>query len=429
MKILVIGSGGREHALVWKINQSPLVRKIYCAPGNAGTSEIAENVTIEPTDIKSLADFALKNSVDLTVVGPELPLTLGIVNEFESQGLSIFGPTQEASEIEGSKVFAKDIMKKYGIPTAQYESFDSPDKAKDYILRQAQDDTPLVIKADGLAAGKGVIISHARDEAMRAVDSIMVKKVFGSAGEKVIIEEYLSGEEVSFMAFSDGEDIVPLASTQDHKQIYDGDRGPNTGGMGAYSPAPIITETLNRYIIETIMKPLVLGMKKEGRCYKGILYAGLIIVNGKPLVLEFNCRFGDPETQPILVRMKNDIVSVMMSAVEGRLKGKEIQWCNEASVCVVMAAGGYPDIYEKGKEIKGLDEAKKIEDLVIFHAGTVKKNSRVLTNGGRVLGVTSLGADIKDAIERAYRGVKTISWEGVYYRKDIGRKALSIGKC
>ncbi|MBI4378477.1 MAG: phosphoribosylamine--glycine ligase [Nitrospinae bacterium] len=425
MKILVIGSGGREHALVWKINQSPLVRKIYCAPGNAGTSEIAENISIESTDIKSLADFARENSVDLTVVGPELPLTLGIVNEFERQGLRIFGPTKEASEIEGSKVFAKDIMKKYGIPTAQYEYFDSPDKVKDYILQQAQDYTPLVIKADGLAAGKGVIICHTRDEVIRAVDSIMVQRVFGSAGEKVIIEEYLRGEEVSFMAFSDGEDIVPLATTQDHKQIYDDDRGPNTGGMGAYSPAPIITETLNRYIIETIMKPLVLGMKKEGRCYKGILYAGLIIVNGKPFVLEFNCRFGDPEIQPILVRMKNDIVSIMMSAVEGRLKGEEIQWYNEASVCVVMAAEGYPDIYERGKEIKGLDEAKKIENLVIFHAGTDKKNSRVITNGGRVLGVTSLGADIKDAIERAYRGVKTISWEGVYYRNDIGRKAFS----
>ncbi len=430
MKILVIGSGGREHALVWKISQSPLVKKIYCAPGNAGISDpelvsVAENVNIESTDITGLIEFAIKNSIDLTVVGPELPLTLGIVNEFEKKGLKIFGPSKEAAEIEGSKVFAKYMMKKYKIPTAKYESFDSPDKAKDYISKIG---VPVVIKADGLAAGKGVIICNSIDEAVEAVDSIMVEKVFGTAGNNVIIEEYLKGEEVSFMVFSDGEEIVPLASAQDHKQIYDSDNGPNTGGMGAYSPAPVITEKLSREILDTVIKPLISGMKKEGKIYKGILYAGLMIVNGRPFTLEFNCRFGDPETQPILVRMKSDIVPIMMSVVEGRLKGKEIQWSNEPSVCVVMAAGGYPDKYEKGKEIKGLDEAKRIENLVVFHAGTSKINDKVVTNGGRVLGVTSLGANIEDAINMAYKGVSLIKWDGAYYRRDIGRKAVSISR-
>ncbi len=434
MKILVIGSGGREHALVWKISQSPLVKKIYCAPGNAGISEIVENVNIESTDITGLIEFAIKNSVDLTVVGPELPLTLGIVNEFEKRGLKIFGPSKEAAEIEGSKVFAKYMMKKYKIPTAKYESFNSQKDAKDYVSKIG---VPVVIKADGLAAGKGVIICNTIDEAVKAVDSIMVEKVFGSAGNNVIIEEYLKGEEASFMVFSDGEDIVPLASAQDHKQIYDSDKGPNTGGMGAYSPAPVITEKFSREILDTVIKPLISGMKKEGKIFKGILYAGLMIVNGSPFVLEFNCRFGDPETQPILMRMKSDIVPVMLSVVEGRLKGEEIQWTDEPSVCVVMAAGGYPDKYEKGKEIMGLDEAKKIENLVVFHAGTSilipphpplakgeKGGFKVVTNGGRVLGVTSLGTNFEDAIDRAYKGVSLIKWDGVYYRRDIGRKAI-----
>ena len=431
MKILIIGNGGREHALVWKISKSPLVKKVYCAPGNAGTSDVAENVNIESTDIKGLIEFAIKNSIDLTVVGPELPLTLGIVDEFEKRGLKIFGPSKEAAEIEGSKVFAKYIMKKYKIPTAKYESFNSQKDAKDYILSlqpSAFSFQPVVIKADGLAAGKGVIICNTIEEAVKAIDSIMVEKLFGSAGNKVIIEEYLKGEEASFMVFSDGEDILPIASAQDHKQIYDGDRGPNTGGMGAYSPAPVITEKISREILDTIIKPLISGMKKEGKTYKGILYAGLMIVNGKPFVLEFNCRFGDPETQPILVRMESDIVSIMMSVVEGRLKGKEIQWRNEPSVCVVMVAGGYPDKYEKGKEIGGLDETKNIENLWVFHAGTSKIGNKVVTNGGRVLGVTSLGTNFEDAIDRAYKGVSLIKWDGAYFRRDIGRKALSVSR-
>ena len=431
MKILVIGSGGREHALVWKISQSPLVKKVYCAPGNAGISEIAENVNTESTDIKGLVEFAIKNSIDFTVVGPELPLTLGIVDEFEKKGLKIFGPSKEAAEIEGSKVFAKYMMKKYKITTAKYESFNSQKDAKDYILSlqpSAFSFQPVVIKADGLAAGKGVIICNTIEEAVKAIDSIMVEKLFGSAGNKVIIEEYLKGEEASFMVFSDGEDILPIASAQDHKQIYDGDRGPNTGGMGAYSPAPVITEKISREILDTIIKPLISGMKKEGKTYKGILYAGLMIVNGKPFVLEFNCRFGDPETQPILVRMESDIVSIMMSVVEGRLKGKEIQWRNEPSVCVVMVAGGYPDKYEKGKEIGGLDETKNIENLWVFHAGTSKIGNKVVTNGGRVLGVTSLGTNFEDAIDRAYKGVSLIKWDGAYFRRDIGRKALSVSR-
>jgi phosphoribosylamine--glycine ligase len=433
MKVLVIGSGGREHALVWKIGQSPLVEKIYCAPGNAGISEFAENIDIEPTDIEGLAEFASKNSIALTVVGPEMPLTLGIVNEFEKRGLRIFGPCKEAAEIEGSKVFAKYMMKKYKIPTARYESFNSPDEAKRYILSLQ----PVVIKADGLAAGKGVVICQTKEEAVRTIDSIMVEKRFGSAGDKIIVEEYLKGEEASFMAFSDGETIIPLASAQDHKQIYDGDIGPNTGGMGAYSPAPIITEKLEKDIIDTIMKPLLIGMKKEGRTYKGILYAGLMIAEGKPFVLEFNCRLGDPEAQPVLARMKSDIVPLMIAAAEGKLKGKGIQWRDESSVCVVMAAKGYPDAYEKGKEIKGLEDAKKMENLMVFHAGTsilipphpplVKGGMggfKILTNGGRVLGVTAIGADIKTAIDNAYRGVSLISWDGAYYRKDIGKKAI-----
>ncbi|HAP66655.1 MAG TPA: phosphoribosylamine--glycine ligase [Nitrospinae bacterium] len=431
MKILIIGNGGREHALVWKISKSPLVKKVYCAPGNAGTSDVAENVNIESTDIKGLVEFAVNNSINLTVVGPELPLTLGIVNEFEKRGLKIFGPSKEAAEIEGSKVFAKYMMKKYKIPTAKYESFNSQKDAKDYILSfqpSAFSFQPVVIKADGLAAGKGVIICNTIEEAVNAVDLIMVEKVFGSAGMKIIIEEYLKGEEASFMVFSDGEEIVPLASAQDHKQIYDGDKGPNTGGMGAYSPAPVITDSISKEIIDTIIRPLISGMKEERKTYKGILYAGLMIVNSKPFVLEFNCRFGDPETQPILMRMKNDIVPIMMSVVDGKLKGKEIQWGNEPSVCVVMAANGYPDKYEKGKEIGGLDEAKNIENLRVFHAGTSKIKDKVVTNGGRVIGVTSLGANFEDAIDRAYKGVSLIKWDGVYYRRDIGRKAIPISR-
>lgn len=427
MKILVIGSGGREHALVWKIGQSPLIRKIYCAPGNAGTSDIAENVDIELTDITGFADFAIKNSIDLAVVGPELPLTSGIVDEFEKRGLRIFGPRKEAAEIEGSKAFAKYMMQKYGIPTAKYESFDSPDEAKNYILNLqplAFSLQPIVIKADGLAAGKGVIICNTAREAIEAINAIMVEKRFGSAGKKVVIEEFLKGEEVSYMAFCDGENVLPLTSAQDHKQIYDGDRGPNTGGMGAYSPAPIITQKLDREIIDTIMKPLIAGMKNEGKPYKGILYGGLMIVGGKPFVLEFNCRFGDPETQPVLARMKSDIVPVMIAVVDGKLNEMEIQWYDEASVCVVMAMRGYPDTYEKGMEIKGLEDIKKLENLMVFHAGTIKNDGKISTNGGRVLGITSLGKDIKDAIDKAYKGVNLISWKGVYYRRDIGKKAI-----
>ncbi len=431
MKILVIGSGGREHTLVWKIGQSPLVNKIYCAPGNAGTSDPStcsgtENIDIEPTNIRDLAEFASKKSIALTVVGPEMPLTLGIVNEFEKKGLRIFGPTKEAAEIEGSKAFAKYIMEKYGLPTAKYKTFVSPDEAKEYIKEGAKAiGFPVVIKADGLASGKGVVICQTGEEAVKAIDSIMLEKRFGNAGNKIVIEEYLKGEEASFMAFSDGETIIPLASAQDHKQIYDGDTGPNTGGMGAYSPAPVITKKLEKEIIAAIMNPLIAGMKKEGRVYKGILYAGLMIVRGRPFVLEFNCRFGDPETQPVLARMKSDIVPIMIAAAEGNLKGKEIQWRDEVSVCVVMAAKGYPDAYEKGKEIRGLEDAKKMAHLMAFHAGTAKRDNKILTNGGRVLGVTALGRDIKTAIDTAYRGVGLISWDGAYYRKDIGKKALS----
>jgi phosphoribosylamine--glycine ligase len=420
MKVLLVGGGGREHSLVWKIGQSPRVSKVFCAPGNAGIAQMAECVDIPATDLEGLASFAEGNGVDLTVVGPELPLVMGIVDLFEERGLRIFGPHREAAEIEGSKVFCKDLLSKYGVPTAEYRVFDDRDEAAAYVDSLG---APIVVKADGLAAGKGVIPSTTKEEAVKALDMIMVEKAFGDAGNRVVIEELLVGEEASFIVFTDGEAVVPLASSQDHKPIYDGDRGPNTGGMGAYSPAPVVTEEVHGKIMEEVMIPTIRGMASEGRPYRGVLYGGLMIKDGQPKVLEFNARFGDPENQPIMMRMKGDIVPLLEACIDGTLRGP-IYWDPRWAVCVVMASKGYPGSYEKNMVIHGLDKVAEMEDLFVFHAGTARAGEDIVTSGGRVLGVTGLGEGVKEAIERTYSAVKKIHWEGAYCRTDIGRRAL-----
>ena len=421
MKVLVIGSGGREHALVWKISGSPKVESIYCAPGNAGTAGLAENVDIAADDIERLADFAAKEGIDLTVVGPEVALTLGITDLFEKRNLRIFGPSGSAAALEGSKSFSKEIMDRYKIPTAAYEMFDSRDAALDYVEKTG---APVVIKADGLAAGKGVTVALTTKDARKAVDDIMGKKLFGSAGNRVVIEEFMEGEEASFLVFTDGKNIVPLPSAQDHKAVSDGDKGPNTGGMGAYSPAPVVTPEMEKTIIESIIAPTLAGMADEGKPYKGILYAGLMITDHGPKVVEFNCRFGDPECQPILMRMKSDIVDLIEATIDESLESFDIEWDERASVCVVMAAEGYPGAYEKGKVIKGLDWLKDLDDIIVFHAGTKMDGDDTVTSGGRVVGVTALGVGIEESIKKAYSAVEKISWDGVFFRTDIGKKAL-----
>jgi phosphoribosylamine---glycine ligase len=422
MQVLVIGGGGREHALVWKIKQSPKVEKIFCAPGNAGTAELAENIPIAADDIKGLLEFALQKGIGLTVVGPEQPLVKGIVDRFEEKGLRIFGPNARAAELEGSKSFSKDIMKKYGLPTAEYKTFNSADSAAKYIENK---NCPLVVKADGLAAGKGVLLCQTADEALAAVDSIMGKRSFGEAGDQIVVEEFLEGEEVSVLAFSDGQTVLLMDSAQDHKAAYDGDKGPNTGGMGAYSPAPIFTEIMRQKVRDKIMLPMIRAMQQEGRPYKGILYAGLMLTKTGPQILEFNARFGDPETQPLLVRMDSDIIPIFEACIDGTLGECPLQWKNESSVCVVMAAKGYPDSYEKGKPISGLKDANALPGVVVFHAGTKEQDGEVLTHGGRVLGVTAIGEDTATAISRAYEAVEKIEWDGIHYRKDIGHRASS----
>jgi phosphoribosylamine--glycine ligase len=427
MKVMVVGAGGREHTLVWKIAQSSHVEKVYCAPGNGGIQQCrssggaAESIPLKAEDIEGLLKAAGEKGVDLTVVGPEAPLTKGITDIFEDNGLKIFGPSRAGSQLEGSKAFAKDLMKKYGIPTGEFQTFLSPEDARAYIKAKG---APLVVKADGLAAGKGVLLCQAMEEAEEAVAEIMEKRAFGEAGNKVVIEEFLTGEEASFIAFTDGETVLPMASSQDHKAIYDDDKGPNTGGMGAYSPAPVVSDELFDKIMNEIMIPTVRAMRKEGIIYKGVLYAGLMIKEGQPKVLEFNCRFGDPETQPLLFRMKSDLVEVLKAVVDGKLSGKEIEWDPTPAVCVVMASKGYPGKYEKGFEIKGIEEANALPDTYVFHAGTAIKDGKVVTSGGRVLGVTARGAGIKDAIKAAYRAVEKIKWDGAYYRRDIGQKGL-----
>ena len=421
LRVLVVGGGGREHCLVWKLAQSPRVAQVFAAPGNAGIAELAECVDISASEVRRLAEFAAKRAVDLTVVGPELPLTLGIVDEFEARGLRIFGASRHAAILEGSKVFAKRLMKKYKIPTGFFQTFYRADDAKRYI----QDiGAPLVVKADGLAAGKGVIVCATVEDALDTVKRIMEDRVFGDAGSRIVVEEFLSGEEASFLAFTDGETVLPMASTQDHKAAFDGDKGPNTGGMGAYSPAPVVTEAVHRKIMTQIMIPTVKAMAAEGRPYRGVLYAGVMIKDGDPKVLEFNVRFGDPEAQPLLMRMESDLVPVLDAVVDQRLRDVEIRWRTEPAVCVVMAAGGYPGAHDTGKPIAGLADAAALADVMVFHAGTARRDDTIVTNGGRVLGVTALGRDIPDAIQRAYRAVEKIRWDGVHYRTDIGRKAL-----
>lgn len=421
MRVLVVGNGGREHGLVWKIRQSPKVSEVLCAPGNAGIGTQAACVDVEANDLEGLLRLAKDRRVDLTVVGPEAPLALGIVDLFQEEGLRIFGPTREAVQLEASKSFAKELMKQKGIPTAFFSTFTDPEAAKRYIREVG---APIVVKADGLCGGKGVIVCRTLEEALDAVDLVMVNESFGDAGRKIVVEECLEGEEASFMVLTDGEAVVPLASSQDHKAAFDGDRGPNTGGMGAYSPAPVVTETLERQILDEIIRPTIRAMADMGRPYRGVLYAGLMIDGGKAKVLEFNCRFGDPEAQPVLLRMKSDIVPAMEAVIDGRLSGVRLDWDPRAAVCVVMASKGYPRSYKSGFPISGLEEAAKLLDTVIFHAGTKRKGEDIVTHGGRVLGVTALGETIADAIGRAYDAVDRIHWQGVHFRKDIGRKAL-----
>jgi len=424
MKVLVVGGGGREHALVWKIARSPRVAKVYCAPGNAGISKQATIVPVRANDLEGLLAFAMREKIDLTVVGPEEPLTKGIVDLFESKGLRIFGPGREAAEIEGSKAFAKEMMRKSRIPTAPYGVFEDRVEAEAYIQAKG---APIVVKADGLAAGKGVIVCKTVEEAIHAVDQIMAEKVFGEAGNRVVIEECLAGEEVSYIAFTDGKTILPMASSQDHKAVFDGDKGPNTGGMGAYSPAPVVTGEIHERIMEEILEPMVKGMAQEGRPYKGVLYAGLMISDGLPKVLEFNARLGDPETQPIFMRMRGDIIPILEACIDGNLAERHMEWDNRVSVCVVMASKGYPEKYEKGKVIQGLEVASTMKDVFVFHAGTAFESGRIITSGGRVLGVTALGEDIPKAIERVYEAIRNVFWDGVHYRTDIGKKALRHG--
>jgi len=422
MKVLVIGGGGREHALVWKLKQSDKISTIFCAPGNAGIKNIAHCVDISAANITALLDFALKEQIDLTIVGPEEPLTKGIVDLFQKNGLRIFGPDSKGAILEGSKVFTKDFLKKYQIASARYDTFTKRGAAKKFIKSIG---LPCVIKADGLAAGKGVLIAQTLEEAEQAVDLIMKDKAFGAAGNQVVIEEFLKGEEASFIAFTDGTTVLPLPSSQDHKAIFDGDKGPNTGGMGAYSPAPVMTEELTKRVMEEVMLPTVRGMAAEGRPYKGMLYAGLMIDGDRINVLEFNCRFGDPECQPLLMRLQSDLVDILEACIDGTLAQVQIEIDPRPTVCVVMASGGYPGKYTTGKAITGLPAAAKVADVEVFHAGTAVKGRQIVTNGGRVLGVTALGDTIQAAIDRAYLAAKEIQWQGCYYRRDIGHRALA----
>ena len=427
MKILIIGSGGREHALAWKIAQSSKVTEIFCAPGNAGTAQIATNIDISANNIEGLKNFALKNKIDFTIVGPEVPLVLGITDEFKKSGLKIFGPSKSAAQLEGSKVFSKNLMKKYKIPTADFLAFTNPVEAKKFFNKI---ELPCVIKADGLAAGKGVIICKTKEEAEIVIENIMCKKEFGEAGKEILIEEFLTGEEASILCFTDGETIIPMASSQDHKRIFDNDEGLNTGGMGAYSPAPVVTDELLKQIDSKILKPTIHAMKTEGCKYSGILYVGVMVTKDGPKVLEYNCRFGDPEAQCIIPRMKNDLIDIIGKILDEDLASISLQWDPRPVVCVVLASGGYPSSYKKGLKINGLDKARELDDIIIFHAGTklddcdTKSCASYLTNGGRVLNVVGLGKDIKEAIDHTYKAVKLISFDKMHYRTDIGQKAL-----
>lgn len=419
MKVLVVGSGGREHALCWKIAQRPDT-EVYVAPGNIGMVDVATLVNIKVDDIAGLVDFAKAEGIDLTVVGPELPLTLGIVDAFQEAGLACFGPNKAAAKLEGSKAFSKELMKKYGIPTASFDTFTDVDKAKAFVDEIG---VPCVVKADGLAAGKGVIICMTREEADKAIEDMLTDHAFGDASATIVIEEYMVGPEVSVLAFADGKTVLPMVSAQDHKRIFDGDKGPNTGGMGAYSPAPVYTEALSAEVNKTIIEPTIAAMAAEGTPFTGILYTGLMLTEKGPRVLEYNVRFGDPETQPIMVRMKSDIVELFQACVDGKLDEATLEWHDEAAVCVIMASGGYPASSEKGVPIHGLDDIAA-EEAIVFHSGTAEKDGEIVTNGGRVLGVTAKDATIKGAIDKAYAAVEKINFDHMQFRRDIGARAL-----
>ena len=419
MKVLVIGSGGREHALVWKLAQSNLCKKIFVAPGNAGTADEpkTENLGIGAEDLEGLLAFAKNIEIDITIVGPEAPLVLGLIDLFEKNNLLCLGPNKLAAQMEGSKIFMKDVLKRGNIPTAEYEVFTDSEPARKFLETC---DIPIVLKADGLAGGKGVIIASSRDEAFEALNSLMVDQKLGSAGDKLVIEEFLKGEEASFIVLCDGKSVIPLASSQDHKQRDDGDKGPNTGGMGAYSPAPLITEELSAEIMKDIILPTLAELKRRDIDYRGFLYAGLMIDEQKIKVLEYNCRFGDPETQPILMRMKSDFLDLCLKAAKQELKGEQIEWDERFALGVVMASNGYPEKYETGFPILGINEEN--ETTKIFHCGTKKEGEEILSNGGRVLCVTGLGNDLSNAFEKAYEATSKITWNGAFYRKDIGKR-------
>lgn len=424
MKVLIIGNGGREHALAWKAKQSPLVRHVFVAPGNAGTQleSCVENVAIEATDIDGLLAFAKAQNIGLTIVGPEAPLVKGVVDAFRAAGLRIFGPTAAAAQLEGSKAFSKDFLARHQIPTAQYQTFTDLSKALAYLEQKG---APIVIKADGLAAGKGVIVATTLAQAQEAVRDMLADNVFGDAGSRVVIEEFLAGEEASFIVMVDGEHVLPMATSQDHKRVGDGDTGPNTGGMGAYSPAPVVTDEVHRKVMEQVIMPTVQGMAAEGNTYTGFLYAGLMIDSqGNPKVIEFNCRFGDPETQPIMLRMQSDLVALCLAACEGRLDQQEAVYDSRAAIGVVLAAGGYPGRYQSNLPIQGLP-VNDVEGEKIFHAGTKLAVGTSLTQGGRVLCATALGETVAQAQERAYELASRIWWEGMFYRKDIGWRAIA----
>jgi len=422
MRILVIGSGGREHALVWGLAQDPGEHEVLCAPGNAGIAQLARLVPVDAEDIAGLAQFAESNAIDLTVVGPERPLVAGIVDEFRSRGLTVFGPTRAAAQLEGSKVFADEILRRHGISRKRFEAFDDPAKAAAYVRSQG---APIVVKADGDALGKGVTVAATVDEALQAIDECMVQRLHGRAGERVVVEECLVGPEVSVKVITDGEDFVVLPPSQDHKRIYEGDTGPNTGGMGCYSPVPAVDEVLFSEIVRDLVVPTIQAMAQEGMPYTGCLYAGVILTENGPELLEFNCRFGDPETQVVVPRLQGDFAAALLAASEGRLADVDLSWREEACVCVVMASGGYPGAYEKGKPIRGVEAAEEVEGVTVFHAGTAMKDGVLCTNGGRVFGVTGLGPDLRATVARTYEAVGRIQFDGAYYRRDIAHRALA----
>lgn len=419
MKVLVVGSGGREHALVWKLAQSPDVTEIYCAPGNGGIGETAVLVPASATDIDGIVSFSKERRIDLVVVAPDDPLAMGMVDALEEAGIPAFGPRKNAALIESSKVFAKELMKKYNIPTAGYRVFDDSRKAMEYVMSAP---LPLVVKADGLALGKGVLICHTREEAVAAVNGIMEEGKFGAAGKRIVVEEFLTGPEVSILAFTDGRTIKPMVSVQDHKRVFDNDQGPNTGGMGTFTPSRHYTEAIARECTEKIFKPTIRAMNQEGRKFKGVLFFGLMLTEKGPRVLEYNARFGDPETQVVLPLLKTDLLKIMLAVINEELDKVEIEWEQGAAVCVVMASGGYPGSYEKGHEIKGLDRLDNRSDIIVFHAGTKKEGDKFFTNGGRVLGVTARGNDVEEARQKAYDAVNFINFKNVHFRRDIGIK-------